>query len=442
MISDQVRHLRTRYDVLIVGGGPAGLAAAVGAREAGAERVLIVDREREAGGILLQCIHSGFGLHVFKEEITGPEYAERYLERALEAGVDVLEDAFVMDAQTGGPRPDPTGNGHTSRMQRVKLMSPTVGVRVVEATSLVLAMGARERTRGAIHIPGDRPAGILTAGLAQKMVNLHGYLPGRRIAILGSGDIGLIMARRMTLEGCDVVGVFEIMPHVNGLGRNVVQCLQDFDIPLHLSTTVVDIHGHDRVERVTVAPVDDRLEPVMEKAWDVACDTVLLSIGLVPENELSRSLGVRIDPLTNGPVVASTFETSLPGVFAAGNVVHINDLVDWVSEEALLAGRSAGQFVTGDLPPADNIRLLPGENVAQVVPHSVASDRIHTVSFRVREPIYGDAYVKLADLHRRKVRAAVPGEMITMKVAPRLLRDFHGDALHVHAVPAEREEAR
>lgn len=442
MISDQIRHLRPDYDVLVVGGGPAGLAAAVGAREAGAERVLIVDREREAGGILLQCIHSGFGLHAFKEEITGPEYAERYLERALEAGVDVLEDAFVMDAQTGRPRGDPAGNGGGPGRQRVKLMSPAVGVRVVEATSLVLAMGARERTRGAIHIPGDRPAGVLTAGLAQKMVNLHGYLPGRRIVILGSGDIGLIMARRMTLEGCDVAGVFEIMPHVNGLGRNVVQCLQDFDIPLHLSTTVVAIHGHDRVEWVTVAPVDDQLEPVMDKAWDVACDTVLLSIGLIPENELSRSLDARIDPLTGGPIVTSTFETSLPGVFAAGNVVHINDLVDWVSEEALLAGRSAGQFVTGDLPPADNIRLLPGDNVAQVVPQSVASERIHTVSFRVREPIYGDTYVELGDLHRRKIRAAVPAEMITMKVAPRLLGDFHGDALHVHAVPADREDTR
>ncbi len=442
MISRHLRHLQPHYDVLVVGSGPAGLAAAIGARETGAQRVLIVDREREAGGILLQCIHSGFGLHAFKEEITGPEYAERYLERALEADVDVLEDAFVMDVKAEGPPRDPTGNGGRPGRQRVKLMSPTVGVRVVEATSVVLAMGARERTRGAIHIPGDRPAGVLTAGLAQKMVNLHGYLPGRRIVILGSGDIGLIMARRLTLEGCEVAGVFEIMPYVNGLGRNVVQCLQDFDIPLHLSTTVVDIHGHDRVERVTVAPVDDRLEPVMDKAWDIACDTVLLSIGLIPENELSRRLGVRMDPLTNGPIVASTFETSLPGVFAAGNVVHINDLADWVSEQALLAGRSAGQFVTGGLPPDDNIRILPGDNVAQVVPHSVASERIHTVYFRVRKPIYGDTYVKLGDLHRRKVRAAVPAEMITMKVAPRLLRDFHGDALHVHAAPVEQEQAR
>ena len=398
-------------------------------RDAG--RVLVVEGMAQAGGILLQCIHSGFGLHAFKEEITGPEYAERYLEQVLEAEVDVLQDAFVMDAAANGG----------GRGRAVKLMSPAVGVRVVEATSIVLAMGARERTRGQIHIPGDRPAGVLTAGLAQKMVNLHGYLPGRRVVILGSGDIGLIMARRLTLEGCDVLGVFEIMPHANGLGRNLVQCLEDFDIALHLSTTVVDVHGRDRLQRVTVAPVDDALTPVMDKAWDIDCDTLLLSIGLIPENELSQRLGVRMDPLSGGPIVTSTFETSLPGVFAAGNVVHINDLADWVSQEALVAGRSAGQFVTGASPPADNIRLLPGENVAQVVPHSLASERVHTAYVRVRKPIYGDTYVKLGDLHRRKVRAVEPAEMITMKVAPRLLQDFHGDALHVHAVPVEQEHA-
>jgi thioredoxin reductase len=433
MITDLAVHLDDRYDVLVVGAGPAGLAAAVGARNAGAERVLIVDRERQAGGILLQCIHSGFGLHAFKEDITGPEYAERYLERVLEADVDVLEDAFVMDV-------DHSGNGAAGH--RIKLMSPAVGVRIVEAGSIVLAMGARERTRGAIHIPGDRPSGVLTAGLAQKMVNLHGFLPGRRVVILGSGDIGLIMARRLTLEGCEVVGVFEIMPHANGLGRNIVQCLEDFDIPLHLSTTVVDVHGHDRLQRVTIAPVDDNLQPVMAKAWDIDCDTLLLSIGLIPENELSRRFGMRMDPLTNGPMVTSTFETTIPGVFAAGNVVHINDLADWVTEEALIAGRSAGQFVTGSMPPADNVRLVPGENVAQVVPHTLATDRDHTVYVRVRKPIYDKTTIKLGSLYRRKVNAVVPSEMVTLKLRSRMVADFHGDALTVHAVPTAVDDAR
>jgi NADPH-dependent 2,4-dienoyl-CoA reductase/sulfur reductase-like enzyme len=433
MITDLAVHLDDRYDVLVVGAGPAGLAAAVGARNAGAERVLIVDRERQAGGILLQCIHSGFGLHAFKEDITGPEYAERYLERVLEADVDVLEDAFVMDV-------DHSGNGAAGH--RIKLMSPAVGVRIVEAGSIVLAMGARERTRGAIHIPGDRPSGVLTAGLAQKMVNLHGFLPGRRVVILGSGDIGLIMARRLTLEGCEVVGVFEIMPHANGLGRNIVQCLEDFDIPLHLSTTVVDVHGHDRLQRVTIAPVDDNLQPVMAKAWDIDCDTLLLSIGLIPENELSRRFGMRMDPLTNGPMVTSTFETTTPGVFAAGNVVHINDLADWVTEEALIAGRSAGQFVTGSMPPADNVRLVPGENVAQVVPHTLATDRDHTVYVRVRKPIYDKTTIKLGSLYRRKVNAVVPSEMVTLKLRSQMVADFHGDALTVHAVPTAVDDAR
>ena len=420
-MTTQPRHLASYYDVLVVGGGPAGLAAALGARETGAERVLVVDRELEAGGILLQCIHSGFGLRYFREEITGPEYAERSLEQALESHVDVLSDAFVFDV---------------TEDRTVAIMSPTVGVATTTAASVVLAMGARERTRGAIAIPGTRPAGVLTAGLAQKLVNLHGYLPGRRVAILGSGDIGLIMARRLTLEGIDVVGVFELMPHANGLSRNIVQCLDDFDIPLHLSTTVVDIVGHDRVEKVTVAPVDAHLTPQLDRSWDVACDTLLLSVGLIPENELSRQLGVRMDPLTNGPVVTSEMETSVPGVFAAGNVAHINDLADWVSEEALIAGRAAGRRATGQRVPADNIRVLPGRNVASVVPHSISTDRVHTLYLRVKEPMLEDSLIRLGDVHERKVRALVPAEMASIKAAPRLLEDFHGDALRIDAVPA------
>ena len=426
VLTAEPRHLASRYDVVIVGAGPAGMAAALGARERGAERVLLVDREVEAGGILLQCIHAGFGLHAFDEEITGPEYAQRFFEQVLEQDVDVLTDGYVMDVAAGG---------------RVKLMSPTVGVSGVDAGAVVLAMGARERTRGAIRIPGDRPSGVMTAGLAQKLVNLEGYLPGRRAVILGSGDIGLIMARRLVLEGVEVVGVFELLAHPSGLSRNVVQCLDDFGIPLHLSTTVVGIHGRDRLERVTVAPVDDDRVPIMAKAWDVDCDTLLLSIGLIPDAELARTVGAQMDPLTGGPIVSGTMETTVPGVFAAGNVVHVNDLADWVSQEARGAGEGAGALATGARRPDQDIRLLPGDNVAYVVPHTISSDRPHTVSFRVRRPIHGPTLLRLSDVHQRKVRAVVPAEMVTLKVAPRLLEGFHGDVLRVDAVPADDPRA-
>jgi NADPH-dependent 2,4-dienoyl-CoA reductase/sulfur reductase-like enzyme len=421
-ITAHPRHLAEGYEVVIVGGGPAGLAAALAARERGAERILVVDRDAEPGGILLQCIHSGFGLHAFKEEITGPEYAQRFLEQVLEQDLDVLTDAFVMDVDPG---------------RGLKLMSPGIGVTGIEAATVVVTTGARERTRGAIRIPGDRPSGVMTAGLAQRMVNLEGYLPGRRAVILGSGDIGLIMARRLTLEGVEVVGVFELQAHANGLNRNIVQCLQDFGIPLHLSTTVVAIHGRERLERVTVAPVDDHRQPVMSKAWDIDCDTLLLSIGLLPEAELLRSLGAQLDPLTGGPMVSGSMETTRPGVFAAGNAVHVNDLADWVSQEAQVAGDAAAALATGTRRVDQDIRLVPGENVAYVVPHTISSDRRHTISFRVRRPIHGPTILRIGEVHQRKVRAAVPAEMITLELAPRLLEGFHGDALRIDALPAE-----
>ena len=417
------RHLAADYDVVVVGAGPAGMAAALGARERGAERILLVDRDADPGGILLQCIHVGFGLHAFGEEITGPEYAQRELEQVLERDIDVLTDTFVTDVAD----------------RRVKLMSPHVGLAGLDARTVVLAMGARERTRGAVHIPGDRPSGVMTAGLAQRMVNLEGYLPGRRAAILGSGDIGLIMARRLTLEGVEVVGVFELLDHPSGLGRNVVQCLDDFDIPLHLSTTVVGIHGRDRLERVTVAPVDEHRQPLLDRAYDVDCDTLLLSIGLVPDAELARSLGVTMDPLTLGPVVSGSMETSQPGVFAAGNVVHVNDLADWVSREARSAGRAAAAVATGARRAEEDIRLLPGENVRYVVPHTISSDREHTISFRVSRPIYEQAVLRVGGALRRTVRAVVPAEMVTLKLTPTLLDGLGGGSLRIDAVPAATE---
>ena len=347
-----------RYDVVAIGGGPAGMAAAIAAKEAGAKHVLIIERDRELGGILQQCIHNGFGLHRFDQELTGPGYAHRYIELVKAAGIDVWLDSTVLSADPGGI---------------ITSVNPENGIRVVTSAAVVYSMGCRERTRGAIRIPGSRPAGVFTAGAAQRMVNMEGYLPGRNVVVVGSGDIGLIMARRMTLEGATVKAVFEIMPYSNGLNRNIVQCLEDFDIPLHLSHSVVAVHGEDRVTGVTVARVDEKMIPVPGTEFDVECDCVLLSVGLIPENELGRAHELEIDPVTGGAVVDQFRRTNLAGYFAAGNVLHVHDLVDWVSQEAEIAGRSAALYALGQLPEVEDRQVvIAGDGIRYVVPQKLS----------------------------------------------------------------------
>ncbi len=346
---------RQNCDVAVIGGGPAGLAAAVSARRHGAQKVLLLERDRELGGILQQCIHNGFGLQRYDEELTGPGYASRAA-RALEAagGVEVQLDTMVV-----GLTPDKV----------LRTVSPAAGLQEVQAKAVVLAMGCRERTRGAIRIPGERPAGIYTAGAAQRMVNMEGYLPGKEIVIVGSGDIGLIMARRMTLEGAQVKAVLEIMPYSNGLTRNLVQCLDDFNVPLYLSHTITRIEGKSRVTSVTCMAVDENRCPIPGTEKTFACDCVLLSVGLIPENELSEATGIALDPLTGGPVVDQHRETSVPGFFAAGNVLQVHDLVDWVSAESDIAGRSAALFARQLRPaPEKTLLLQAGSGVRNVVP--------------------------------------------------------------------------
>ena len=394
----------TNYDIVIVGGGPAGLAAAVSARNAGVEKILILERDKELGGILNQCIHNGFGLHTFKEELTGPEYAYRFIEKVLDAKIEYKLNTMVMDI---------------SKDRVVTAMSREDGMYQIKAGAVILAMGCRERPRGALNIPGYRPAGIFSAGTAQRLVNIEGYMPGREVVILGSGDIGLIMARRMTLEGAKVKVVAELMPYSGGLKRNIVQCLDDFGIPLKLSHTVVDIEGKEHLTAVTIAEVDNHGKPIPGTEERYTCDTLLLSCGLIPENELSRNAGVEMSPITSGPVVNESLETNIPGVFACGNVLHVHDLVDYVSEEADRAGKNAAKFIKGELSESSSneIEIVATEGARYTVPSTIDVDRMDdklTVRFRVGA-VFKDSYVSVyfddeRVMHNKK-RIMAPGEM-------------------------------
>lgn len=416
-----------KYDVIVVGGGPAGLAAAVEASKNGAEKVLVVERDQELGGILNQCIHNGFGLHYFKEELTGPEYAGKFIDMLNETNIEVMLDTMVLDVD------------ETEKC--VHAMNKKNGYMKLEGKSIILNMGCRERTRGAIAIPGDRPAGVFTAGAAQRYVNIEGYMVGKKVLILGSGDIGLIMARRMTLEGAKVKVVAELMPYSGGLKRNIVQCLDDYDIPLKLSHTVVDIKGKERVEGITLAEVDSKGKPIPGTEEEYTCDTLLLSCGLIPENEISRGMGVDMNPVTSGPKVNESLETNIEGIFACGNVLHVHDLVDFVSEEAKTAGRNAAEYVKNLQSDTDggeknskedaaDITLNPVEGVRYTVPSTINPahmDENLTVRFRVGgvyKNCYVSAYFDDERVIHKKRPVVAPGEMEQIKLTKEQLMKY------------------
>ena len=405
-----------KYNVVVVGGGPAGLGAAVEAKRNGAKDVLIIERDRELGGILNQCIHNGFGLHEFKEELTGPEYAHKFIEMVKEEKIDYMLDTMVLNI---------------SEDKTIEALGEE-GIINIQADAIVLAMGCRERTRGAIDIPGYRPAGVYNAGAAQRLSNMEGYMVGKEIVIYGSGDIGLIMARRMTLEGAKVKAVVEINPHSSGLTRNIVQCLDDFDIPLMLSTGITHIDGKERVKGVTLCKLDENRNPIKGTEEYISCDTVLLSVGLIPENELSVEAGVNLDTKTSGPIVNNSMATNVDGVFACGNVVHVHDLVDFVTKESKIAGKNAALYSLNKLNKGNEVKTSAGEGIIYVVPQSVNVDGDEDVNLfmRVRQIYKNKKLVVKSDdkvILEKKRLHMIPSEMENIKISKDLFKDIKGN---------------
>ncbi len=410
------------YDIVVIGGGPAGMAAAIAAKRAGTDSILILERDTRIGGILLQCIHNGFGLHYFGEELTGPEYAARFSDEVNSLGIEYKTDTMVLEVT------------QTSDSRNVTAINTIDGLMHINAKAVILATGCRERTRGALIIPGTRPAGIFTAGAAQRFVNIDGYMPGRKVVILGSGDIGLIMARRLTLEGAEVKLVCEVMPFSSGLRRNIVQCVENFNIPLKFSHTIIQIHGKERVEGVTVAAVDSSRKPIAGTEKYIECDTLLLSVGLIPENEIASGCGIAIDSSTSGPFVNEHMQTSSQGIFACGNTVHVHDLVDFVTAESLRAGINAAKFVQGKIKESTKkITLRPGNRVRYTVPQSIESEIQEenvTIMFRATD-VYKDVYIEISSNNNilKSIRKKIvrPGEMQSIELTPSQLEQAGND---------------
>ena len=406
-----------KYDLVVVGGGPAGLAAAYEAHENGVEKILIIERDKELGGILNQCIHNGFGLHTFKEELTGPEYAGRFIDMVEGTNIEVMLDTMVLEIEG----------------KIIHAINTEKGYLTIEAEAIVLAMGCRERTRGAISIPGDRPSGIFTAGAAQRFINMEGYMVGKKVVILGSGDIGLIMARRMTLEGAKVEAVVELMPYSNGLTRNIVQCLEDYGIPLYLSHTVIDVKGEGRLEKVIIAKVDENRQPIKGTEIEFDADTLLLSVGLIPENELSKNAGVELDLRTNGLVVSESMETNREGIFACGNVVHVHDLVDFVTEEAKNAGKNAAKYIKGKKRLNHFTEIKNGENISYTVPQKFEIESLDgnlNVFMRVRN-VFKNKQIVVRDEEGNVIQSfkkphVVPAEMERITILKDKLKNAKG----------------